>query len=200
MDTSQVHYWWTTVGTPRIFLIPLNASQVSCANFAEETWICIKGKWGVWICLVDQRKRKLTSYNGNKRKKKKKAKMRKQDSWFLFFSKFLSFDFLPMSQEVVWFSPGHSGCLALTPVTTWQRVQEMCPQLTGPQWSTGVAEKNVTKLGVPLVPQQKWIQLGTMKLRVRSLALLSGLKIWHCRELWWRSKTRLGSGVAVAVV
>ena len=27
---------------------------------------------------------------------------------------------------------------------------------------------------------------------------LSGLRIWHCRELW--SQTRLGSGMAVAVV
>ena len=38
--------------------------------------------------------------------------------------------------------------------------------------------------GVPVMAQQKQIQLGTMKLRVRSLALLSGLWIWHCHELW----------------
>ena len=31
-------------------------------------------------------------------------------------------------------------------------------------------------------------------------ASLSGLRIWHCRELWCRSQTWLGSGVAVAVV
>lgn len=29
---------------------------------------------------------------------------------------------------------------------------------------------------------------------------LSGLRIWHCRELWCRSQTQLGPGVAVAVV
>ena len=29
---------------------------------------------------------------------------------------------------------------------------------------------------------------------------LSGLRIWHCLELWCRSQTQLGSGVAVAVV
>ena len=46
--------------------------------------------------------------------------------------------------------------------------------------------------------QQKRIRLGTMKFWVRSLALLSGLRIWHCRELWCRLQTRLGSGVAVA--
>ena len=36
---------------------------------------------------------------------------------------------------------------------------------------------------------------------VRSLASFSGLRIWHCHELLWcRSQTRLGSGIAVAVV
>ena len=47
--------------------------------------------------------------------------------------------------------------------------------------------------------QQKGIQLGTMRLQVRSLALLSGLKIWCCCELWCRLQTQLGSGVAVAL-
>ena len=53
--------------------------------------------------------------------------------------------------------------------------------------------------GVPVVVQQKRIQLGTMRLRVRSLTSLSGLWIWHCRELWCRSQTQLQCGVAVAV-
>ena len=35
--------------------------------------------------------------------------------------------------------------------------------------------------------------------RVSSLALIHGLKIWRCRELWCRSKTRLRSLVAVAL-
>ena len=38
-----------------------------------------------------------------------------------------------------------------------------------------------------------------MRFRVQSLALLSGLRIWHCCELWCRSQTRLGSRVAVAL-
>ena len=50
--------------------------------------------------------------------------------------------------------------------------------------------------GVPIVVQQKRIQLGTMRLQVRSLASLSGLMIWQCRELWYRSQTRLRSCVA----
>ena len=51
--------------------------------------------------------------------------------------------------------------------------------------------------GVPIVAQQKGIQLGTMRLSVRFLASLSGLRIWHCHELWCRLKVRLGSGVAM---
>ena len=37
------------------------------------------------------------------------------------------------------------------------------------------------------------------KFRVRSLALLSGLRIRLCRELWCRLQTRLGSHIAVAL-
>ena len=48
--------------------------------------------------------------------------------------------------------------------------------------------------------QQKRIQLETMRLWVRSLASLSASRIGRCRELWCRSKSRLGSCVAVAVV
>ena len=55
--------------------------------------------------------------------------------------------------------------------------------------------------GVPVLAQWKLIriQLGTMRLRVWSLASLSGLRIRHCRELWCMSKTWLGSRVAAAL-
>ena len=43
------------------------------------------------------------------------------------------------------------------------------------------------------------IRLGALRLRVRSLPLLSGLTVWRCRELWCRLQTRLGSRVAVAL-
>ena len=43
-------------------------------------------------------------------------------------------------------------------------------------------------VGIPVVEQWKRIQLGTMKLRVLSLASLSGLSIQHCCELWCRSQ------------
>ena len=43
------------------------------------------------------------------------------------------------------------------------------------------------------------IWLGTMRLRFWSLALLRGLRIRHCHELWCRSQMQLRSGVAAAV-
>ena len=54
--------------------------------------------------------------------------------------------------------------------------------------------------GVPVVAQWKRIQLGTMRLPVRSLASLSGLRIWHCHELWCKSQMWLRSGIVMALV
>ena len=55
------------------------------------------------------------------------------------------------------------------------------------------------KMGVPVMAQWKRISLGTMRLWVQSLALLSGLRIWHCHELWCSLQMRLRSGVAMAL-
>ena len=57
---------------------------------------------------------------------------------------------------------------------------------------------NVTTLGVPTVAQQK--QTVFMRMWVRTLASLSGLRIRCCHELWCGSEMQLGSGIAVAVV
>ena len=57
-------------------------------------------------------------------------------------------------------------------------------------------ERNM--VGVPITAQWKLLQLGAMRLWVRSLASLHGLRIRCCHDLWCRSQTRLGSGVAVA--
>ena len=38
-----------------------------------------------------------------------------------------------------------------------------------------------------------------MRTQVQSLASLSGLRIWHCPELWCRLQMQLGSCVAVAL-
>ena len=66
----------------------------------------------------------------------------------------------------------------------------------------GILDKDfkTTISGVPIVAQRKRVPLGTVKLQVQSLALLRGLRIQRCCELWCRSQMQLGSGVPVAVV
>ena len=59
--------------------------------------------------------------------------------------------------------------------------------------------KNIDE-GVPIVAQQKWIWLASMRIQVWPLASHSGLMIWHCHELWCRSQMWLRSAIAVAVV
>ena len=58
--------------------------------------------------------------------------------------------------------------------------------------TTPVACRSSQAKGIP-------IELASMRTQVQSLALLSGLRIWHCCELWCRLQMWLGSGVAVAV-
>ena len=53
--------------------------------------------------------------------------------------------------------------------------------------------------GVPIMVQWLMNPTRSMRVRVRSLALLSGLRIWHCSELWCRSQTQLRSRIAVAL-
>ena len=55
-------------------------------------------------------------------------------------------------------------------------------------------------LGVPIIAQQKQIRLVTMRLCIQSLALLSGLQIQRCHELWCWLQMWLGSVVAVAPI
>ena len=71
-------------------------------------------------------------------------------------------------------------------------------------WTWGVASKRVFKKFISEFPL--WLSRNqsnrsvTMRTHVCCLALLSGLRIRGCCELWCRSQTWLGSGVAVAVV
>ena len=65
---------------------------------------------------------------------------------------------------------------------------ELCPKLTQliiPSLQT--PNLDIIGWGVPTVVQWKQIQLVSMRVWVQSLASLSGLNIWHCRELWLRS-------------
>ena len=52
--------------------------------------------------------------------------------------------------------------------------------------------------GIPIVAQRVKNLTSIMRMRVWSLFLLDGLRIWHHHELWCRSQTWLRSGMAVA--
>ena len=53
--------------------------------------------------------------------------------------------------------------------------------------------------GIPVVAQ--WVKnLSSIDEDAVSIPGVSGLRIQHCQKLWHRSKMRLRSGVAVAVV
>ena len=56
----------------------------------------------------------------------------------------------------------------------------------------------IWKNGVAIVAWRKQTQLVSMKIRVRSLALLSELRIWCYHELWCRAQMSLKFGVAVS--
>ena len=63
-------------------------------------------------------------------------------------------------------------------------------------------KQNILKIGIlefPLRLRGLSTRLVSRRMRVRSLASLSGLKIRHCRKLQWRSQMQLGCGVAVAM-
>ena len=52
----------------------------------------------------------------------------------------------------------------------------------------GESRYHETTVGVPIVAQQRRIWLASMRTQVQSLALLSGLRIPRCHELWCRSQ------------
>ena len=75
--------------------------------------------------------------------------------------------------------------------------QNLTPAIVKP---TKTHVKTIGYMGVPVAVQQKQIRLEPMRMQVRSLASRSGLRIWCGCELWCRSRVRLRSCIAVAVV
>ena len=55
-------------------------------------------------------------------------------------------------------------------------------------------------MGVPVVARQKQILLVSMRMRVQSLAPLSGLRMQHWHRLWCKLQMQLRSSIAGAVV
>ena len=74
--------------------------------------------------------------------------------------------------------------------------------------SNSILELTFKKLLVGVLVMVRWkrIWLGTIGVWVWSLALFSGLRIWHCCELWCRSQIAAriwcccGSGVSMAPI
>ena len=107
-------------------------------------------------------------------------------------------------QPLAW-EPSYAMCVALknkqTKICSWS-----CHCGSGCCYSPSVGTficcgcgPKKTKKGVPVVAQGKQIRLGTMRLQVRSLASLSGLRIRHCHELWCMSQKQFGSCIAMAM-
>ena len=84
--------------------------------------------------------------------------------------------------------------------TVCKSVYTNTPNHTHPQAAAMADHDKNGSCGVPVMVQQKQIQLGTMRMWVQSLASLSGLGIQHGHELRCRSHAQLGSGIAVAAV
>jgi len=66
--------------------------------------------------------------------------------------------------------------------------------------SKNILFKVIWSIGIPIVAQWKWIWLASLRMKIQFQALLTGLRIQHCCELWCRLQARLGYWVAVAVV
>ena len=62
-----------------------------------------------------------------------------------------------------------------------------------------INSEHLNHSGVPVVAQQKRIQLVSMRMLVQSLALLSGLGICRCHELWCKLQIGFRSLIAVAM-
>ena len=67
------------------------------------------------------------------------------------------------------------------------------------QQEMAILLKNLVIWGGPIVEQRKQVGLGNMRLWVRSLASLGGLRIWRCCELWCRLQTRPRPRIVVAL-
>ena len=74
------------------------------------------------------------------------------------------------------------------PSHTWKPVFDTAKRLL-----KSFRNKTREVLEVPIIELQKRIWLVSMRMRVRSLFSISGLRIQHCRELWCRLKTWLRS-------
>ena len=86
--------------------------------------------------------------------------------------------------DQVWFIPGMQGFFNIhKPISVIDHIDKWKNKMESLSWLSGLGSR-----------------LVSMKMQVWSLALVSGLRIQHCCELWCRSQIWLGSCVAEAVV
>ena len=104
----------------------------------------------------------------------------------------------PAAAETLSIPMHHSGISERFPHGHRIRHRSFSHDLTLNKLIKTVTEKCL--LGVPLMAQQKRIWLASMRTRVWSLALLSGLRIGLYHKLQCRSQTWLRFWVAVAMV
>ena len=87
-------------------------------------------------------------------------------------------------------------CSALL-IREWQMETTMSYHLTPVR--IAIITKPTNNMVVPIMAQQVKNLLVSMRIRVRSLPSLSGLRIRYCHELWYRSQMQLRYHTVVAV-
>ena len=95
------------------------------------------------------------------------------------------------SFSLMLYGPSSTTCLEHASPSLVMASQQIMASTTNPY--------KIIYLGAPAMTQQKQICPASIKTQVRSLTLLSGLRIWCWPELWCRSKMGLGSCVAMAM-
>ena len=110
-----------------------------------------------------------------------------------------------VTQHQIWaasvtYTTSHGQCRILNPLR--RDSDQTCVLMDTPRVRFLWVRKGTLQLVIvnPVVAQQKQIRLVSMRMWVWSLASFSGSGIRRCSEPWCRSKMRLGSQVAVAVV
>ena len=121
----------------------------------------------------------------------------------------------PVHTRPLGFAPCTNPSTKLTRPCLLSQLTPLCPTLTAPApnrdclqigtaWANEICFASLIKKAKNRSSCRgagwKQIRLGTLRLLVRSLASLSGLRIQRCREVWCRWQTRLRSHVAMAVV
>ena len=125
----------------------------------------------------------------------KKLKQIRQDIWFVMMKTYHQQKHEKQRWKIYspWTLNDNDVSLLVTNVSLWYKMLRGRSHTHRDMWELFLlsaqvccesksALKNILKNNVPVMAQRKQIWLGTVRFRVWSLASLSGLRIWHCRE------------------